>query len=176
MTQAIGGPAARVDDRELRRVFGCFATGIVIVTTLDDAGAPRGMTANSFTSVSLDPPLVLVCVASAAPICRALAQADGFAINILAHHQRHLSQRFATPQPDKFSGLAWHLGATGAPILPETLAHLDCRRYRDLEAGDHLVLLGKVVGFTRRQAQPLVFSQGGYTTLAPQTGGKDPLS
>lgn len=155
-----------LDQRELRQTFGCFATGVTVVTTRDVAGNPRGMTANSFASVSLEPPLVMVCVSTSAPIWKALAQAGGFAVNVLADDQRNLSQRFATPLPDKFADLAWRAGPTGAPILDGVVAHLDCRTYRHVEAGDHVILLGEVVDFARRRAAPLIFAQGAYAALA----------
>src|SRR5437667_153340 len=108
----------KLDPGELRKTFGCFATGVTIVTAYDADGQPRGMTANSFTSVSLDPPLILVCVATAAPIWSVLAEAPGFAVNVLSEQQQDISQRFATPVPDKFAGTAWREpGVQGGPIL-----------------------------------------------------------
>src|SRR5690348_51321 len=95
----------RIDRGELRQALGCFATGVTIVTAYDPDGRPRGMTANSFTSVSLDPPLVLVCVATSAPLWTVLAAAPAFSVNVLSEHQRDISQRFATPTADKFAGI-----------------------------------------------------------------------
>ena len=153
------------DPRELRRVLGSFATGVTIVTALDAARQPRGMTANSFTSVSLKPPLVLVCVATASSLWQTFAQASHFAINVLGDHQRELSKRFAAPHPDRFAGIDWSIGATGAPILDGVVSYLECRRHRDVEAGDHMILLGEVVRFDRDSKPPLVFHQGDYATL-----------
>jgi len=157
---------ATFDVRELRKILGCFATGVAIVTTIDEDDNPRGLTVNSFTSVSLDPPLVLFCVAKGAPMCRVLLQAPTFAINILAKPQQDLSTRFATPIADKFAGLAWNPGQTGSPVFPDILAHLDCRRHGLVEAGDHVVLLGEVVDCARHTNEPLIFNQGGYAALA----------
>jgi flavin reductase (DIM6/NTAB) family NADH-FMN oxidoreductase RutF len=155
-----------LNPRELRRALGSFATGVTIVTALDQMGRPRGMTANSFTSVSLRPPLVLVCVATTSFIWQTFARATHFAVNVLGGHQRELSTRFAEHHPDRFDGVDWSPGATGAPVLDGVLAHLECRRYRDVEAGDHMILLGEVVCFDRDSHPPLVFHQGDYATLA----------
>jgi flavin reductase (DIM6/NTAB) family NADH-FMN oxidoreductase RutF len=161
-----------LDTRELRRVLGSFATGVTVVTALDEDGRPRGMTANSFTSVSLRPPLVLVCVASASSMWRIFAKASHFAVNVLGGHQRELSARFAGPAPDRFAGVSWSPGSTGAPLLDGVLAYLECRRYRDVEAGDHMILLGEVVSIDRNSHPPLVFHQGDYAIACPlsQTG------
>jgi flavin reductase (DIM6/NTAB) family NADH-FMN oxidoreductase RutF len=159
--------ASGIDPRELRQVFGCFATGVTIVTTIDADGRPRGMTANSFTSVSLDPPLILVCIATKAPIWLALAEAPGFAVNVLSEHQRHLSQQFATPLADKFAGIHWRQPASiGGPILSGVAAHLSCRRDRQVEIGDHMLLIGEVVDFARAPSRPLIFHQGAYRAVA----------
>lgn len=151
-----------IDPRELRRTLASFATGVTVVTTLDETGQPRGMTANSFTSVSLDPPLILVCVAKAAPISTAFEAAPAFAVNILSESQRALSQRFATPMADRFAGLGWRRGRADAPILDGSLAFLDCRMRERIEAGDHVILLGQVEDFGRTEQQPLIFCQGRY--------------
>jgi flavin reductase (DIM6/NTAB) family NADH-FMN oxidoreductase RutF len=158
--------AANIDTRELRRTLGCFATGVTVVTTLDDDGRPRGMTANSFTSVSLDPALILVCVARSAPIMAVLENAAGFVVNILEEQQRDLSQRFATPGIDKFHGLDWRAGSTGSPILTETLAYLDCGMHQRIDAGDHVILIGQVVDFARNDAAPLIYCRGAYAAVA----------
>jgi len=155
-----------VDPRELRRVLGTFATGVTIVTALDEARQPHGMTANSFTSVSLRPPLVLVCVATHSFIWQTFAGASYFAVNVLGGHQRELSKRFAERRADRFDGVDWSPGVTGAPVLDGVVAYLECRRYRDIEAGDHMILLGEVVRFDRDSHPPLVFHQGDYATLA----------
>ena len=155
-----------LDLRELRRVLGSFATGVTIVTALDAMRHPRGMTANSFTSVSLQPPLVLVCVATESFMWRTFAAAGYFAVNVLSGHQIALSKRFAERHSDRFDGVDWSPGVTGAPVLEGVLAHLECRRYRDIEAGDHMILLGEVVGFDRDAYPPLVFHRGDYATLA----------
>lgn len=155
-----------LDPRQLRQAFSCFATGVTVVTAYDASGRPRGMTANSFTSVSLAPPLILVCVASNAPIWPTFAAAKTFAVNVLAQSQKDLSQGFAQPQPDKFVGVDWRPGPWGAPVLNGAAAHLECRRVREIEAGDHMILLGEVIDFAVSPTLPLVFHRGSYAALA----------
>jgi len=166
MMQAIRTDEENLDPRQLSRVLGSFTTGVTIVTALDESRRPRGMTANSFTSVSLRPPLVLVCVATESLIWQTFARADHFAVNVLGGHQRDLSMRFAERHPDRFAGVDWSPGVSGAPLLDGVLAYIECRRYRDIEAGDHMILLGEVVSFDRGSHPPLVFHQGNYATLA----------
>jgi flavin reductase (DIM6/NTAB) family NADH-FMN oxidoreductase RutF len=161
-------PAPTDDPRALRQLFGCFATGVTVVTTRDQLGQPRGMTANSFTSVSLTPPLILVCVATAAPIWPAFAAATHFAVNVLADDQRDLSQRFARPAEDKFAGIVWQEGAHGVPLIDRSAAQLECRRVREIEVGDHMILLGEVLQAAHRPTAPLIFHRGGYAALAQQ--------
>ena len=110
------------DGRDLRRAFGNFATGVTVVTTLDAAGNPCGFTANSFTSVSIDPPLLLVSIARAAFGCEVFTAARGFAVNILARSQRELSNRFAAAGTDKFANLDWHAAENGSPIIDGVVA------------------------------------------------------
>ncbi|WP_374653533.1 flavin reductase family protein [Dongia sp.] len=150
----------------LRQAFSSFATGVTVVTVCDTLGRPRGMTANSFTSVSLAPPLILICVATQAPIWPAFAGAPTFAVNVLAAGQRELSQRFARPADDKFAGIGWQHGELGVPLIDGAAAHLECRRVREIEAGDHMILLGEVVHFAHSPAPPLVFHRGAYAALA----------
>ena len=168
MLQADPGIATeRKDPRELRKVFGCFATGVTIVTAYDATGRPRGMTANSFTSVSMDPPLILVCVSTSAPLWPVLMLAPAFSVNMLAEHQQDISQRFATPAADKFSGIDWSRSVTeGGPILDGVAAHLACRRVREVEVGDHMLLIGEVLDFARSGSPPLIFHQGAYRAVA----------
>lgn len=155
------------DPRELRHVLGCFVTGVTVVTTLEQGLQPRGFTANSFTSVSLDPPLVLVCIGRGAASHDAFAGGSGFAVNILSDAQQHVSARFASKTHDKFGGLAWHQGRGGGLVLDGSLAWLDCRLERVIPAGDHSILLGEVLDFGRRDLQPLAWCRGRY--LPPLT-------
>jgi flavin reductase (DIM6/NTAB) family NADH-FMN oxidoreductase RutF len=154
-----------LDLLDLRRALGAFVTGVTVVTTVDAEGRPRGMTANSFTSVSLDPPLVLVCIASTAASFAAFSDFPSFAVNILAEGQEELANRFASKRPDKFSGVDWSVATTGAPVLGETLAWLDCSVHHQINAGDHLIVIGRVEGMSCGTARPLAYCQGNYVTF-----------
>lgn len=158
------------DPRDLRRAFGCFMTGVTIVTTQDENGQPNGFTANSFTSVSIDPPLLLVNIATAAYGFPVFSRAGGFAVNILAGNQRDLSVRFARAGEDKFAGLSWQGGPTGSPLLDDVVAWFDCEMYQQVEAGDHVVLIGRVLDYHYNTHAPLGFCRGAYvgSALSPQ--------
>lgn len=151
-----------IDPGELRKALGTFMTGVTVVTTVDEAGNPRGFTANSFTSVSLDPPLVLVCIAHDALSYPVYAAADGFAINILADEQREVSGVFAGKTPDKFDHVSWRQESTGSPVIDGCVAWLDCRVHDRVEAGDHMLLIGRVVNFEHSVRNPLGFCRGTY--------------
>jgi flavin reductase (DIM6/NTAB) family NADH-FMN oxidoreductase RutF len=159
-----------LDIAELRRTLGSFATGVAITTTLDSSGVPKGFTANSFTSVSLDPPLVLVCVDKAASCYPAFAATTHFGINILNEAQQHLSRGFASKSDDKFADVPWVSGVTGSPIFPDSTAWLDCELYNRVEAGDHLILIGKVVNFGHSpEKQPLGYHRGSYIAFGTES-------
>ncbi len=154
------------DTRALRRALGAFATGVTIVTARSQATAePAGFTANSFTSVSLEPPLLLVCLAHTSRGYRLFREADGFAVNVLAAEQEAIAKLFATPGADKFTATAWHPGRTGAPIIDGCLATFDCAMHQRLTAGDHDILMGRVLGFTRREGEALLFHGGAFQRL-----------
>ena len=150
------------DPLELRRAFGCFVTGVTVVTAIDGDGRPRGFTANSFTSVSLDPPLVLVCIARTAGSYPLFSTAPHFAINILSEEQRPISSRFASKEADKFAQIEWRPGRTGSPLIAGTVAWLDCRSEQQIDAGDHLILVGRVLDFRHSTQTPLGFCRGNY--------------
>ncbi|MCC5982785.1 MAG: CoA transferase [Rhodobacteraceae bacterium] len=150
------------DTKLLRNAFGTFATGVTVLTTRAADGTPRGFTANSFTSVSLDPPLLLVCLAKTAHSCPVFAEAPHFAVNVLAEEQGAVSGLFASRQPDKFARCAWRPGIGDVPLIEGTLAHFVCSRERLVDAGDHLVLVGRVLDFASREGQPLGFFRGNY--------------
>jgi flavin reductase (DIM6/NTAB) family NADH-FMN oxidoreductase RutF len=156
---------ADFDARDLRRAFGNFATGVTIVTTLDSAGTPCGFTANSFSSVSIEPPLLLVNIAKSAYGCDVFTGSQGFAVNILAHNQRDLSNRFASAGTDKFAGQDWHGAATGAPIIDGVVAWFDCEHFEQVDAGDHIVLIGKVLQYRYNTHAPLGFCRGAYVSF-----------
>jgi flavin reductase (DIM6/NTAB) family NADH-FMN oxidoreductase RutF len=154
------------DARTLRDALGCFATGVTVVTTLDEAGRPVGLTANSFTSVSLEPPLLLVCLAKTAGSLPAFAAAPGFAVNVLHTGQQTVSARFASKTEDRFAATPWETWDTGAPIVEHSLASFDCTRHAWHDAGDHVILVGRVqrVRFEPRR-DPLLYFRGRYRRL-----------
>jgi flavin reductase (DIM6/NTAB) family NADH-FMN oxidoreductase RutF len=149
----------------LRDVLGAFTTGVVVITTLGDEGRPVGLTANSFNSVSIDPPLVLWSLALGSPSLAAFRTHDYFAVNILAEHQEHLSRRFANPAPNKFRDVAFAAGATGVPVLLGTAGHLECRTFARYPGGDHEIYLGEVISLQDRGHPPLVFHRGAFRRL-----------
>jgi flavin reductase (DIM6/NTAB) family NADH-FMN oxidoreductase RutF len=153
------------EPRELRRAFGSFATGVTIVTTLDENSIACGFTANSFTSVSIDPPLLLVSIAKSAFGCRVFTESSGFAVNILAQEQRELSNRFASSGEDKFASVDWRSENTGSPVFGDVVAWFDCSHHEQVDAGDHMILIGKVEGFDYSSATPLGFCRGAYMSV-----------
>ena len=153
------------DSRELRSAFGTFMTGVTIVTTTGPDGGPRGFTANSFTSVSLEPPLLLVCIGKQAASLEVFGQAKGFAVNILSEAQKDTSALFASKRADKFSAAAWRPGPFGSPLIEGSAAWFDCARYQMIDAGDHVILMGHVEAFSYSDANPLGYARGHYITL-----------
>ncbi|MEM8793264.1 MAG: flavin reductase family protein [Pseudomonadota bacterium] len=154
-----------LDHTELRRALGRFATGVTVVTAIDEKGEPVGFTANSFTSVSLDPPLLLVCLAHKAFSYRTFSQAESFAVNVLAADQEDMAMRFATRGADKFGGINWQPGGLGAPLLRECLAQFDCTMHQRMIAGDHDILMGRVIGFTHNAGSALVYHSGIFRSI-----------
>ena len=154
------------DAAKLRRVLGSFVTGVTVVTTRDGDGVPCGFTANSFTSVSLDPPLVLVCVGHTVEGLEVYRECGRFAVNILADSQRVLSETFATERPNRFAGVRWTEGSHGSPILEGCVACLECAPVQRIEAGDHMILVGRVLGCEDSTGRPLAYWRGGYRRLA----------
>ena len=153
------------DPRTLRDALGCFATGVTVVTCLKD-GVPAGLTVNSFTSVSLDPPLLLVCIAKRAATAEALTTASHFAINVLQTGQQPASIRFSTRDQDRFGATPWACGEAGAPILEDSLGVFECERYAVYDGGDHHILVGRVVKASFDVGlDPLLYFRGRYRRL-----------
>jgi flavin reductase (DIM6/NTAB) family NADH-FMN oxidoreductase RutF len=150
---------------ELRRVMGHFATGLTVVTTVSAEGEPSGLTANAVASVSLNPPLVLVCVDKTAESHPHFTASKVFTINILNEQQENVSRRFAGKGPDKFVGVACRPGANQAPILDGVLAYIECRLVAAYEGGDHTIYLGEVEEASTQEGRPLLFFRGGYRQL-----------
>lgn len=159
------------DSRSLRDVLGTFVTGVTVVTTLDEGGTPYGLTANSFSSVSLDPPLVLWSQALSAPSHPVFRAAERFAINILSADQVDISNRFARGADRKFEGIAVRAGLAGLPLLEGCAAYLECRKVTSYPGGDHAVFLGRVERFERTPRPPLVFGGGRYLVAEPHDLG-----
>ncbi len=163
MTQTVAR-RSRVDPASLRNVLGCFATGVTVVTVTDGAG-PVGVTANSFTSVSLAPPLVLFCVANSSRSLEPIKRATAFAVNILGKDQERVSRTFAAKIDNRFAEVPTRTDTTGSPILADALAFLDCEVAESFERGDHLIVLGEVLsgGVLKHGAEPLLFFRGAYS-------------
>ncbi|TLF53060.1 flavin reductase family protein [Halomonas urmiana] len=170
MTTLTASPRAEatpaIDGRALRDTLGRFATGVTIVTARTEEGAPVGITANSFSSLSLDPPLILWSLALTSPSLPAFAEGRAFAVNILGHHQDALAMQFARPSDDKFEGVAHGDNAAGVPLLDGALARLECRVEFTRIAGDHLLIVGRVQAFATEEGEPLLFYQGGFQRLS----------
>jgi flavin reductase (DIM6/NTAB) family NADH-FMN oxidoreductase RutF/pimeloyl-ACP methyl ester carboxylesterase len=154
------------DARTLRDALGCFATGVTVVTARTADGTPVGLTANSFTSVSLDPPLLLVCIANSAGSAGALREAEHFAVNVLQIGQQPVSNLFAGKGEDRFAGTGWSDGESGVPVLSGSLGSFECRRSAVHEGGDHFILVGEVTcaRFEPRR-DPLLYFRGKYRRL-----------
>ena len=154
------------DARTLRDALGCFGTGVTVVTTLDADGQPIGLTANSFSSVSLDPPLILFCLSCGSTYLERFQAARHFAINVLHIGQQPMSGVFARSDADRFQDVTWEAWDTGAPILSGSLASFECATDRVIEAGDHLIFIGRVLRarFEPRR-DPLLYFRGKYRRL-----------
>ena len=172
MTRAAGVRADPESSRELRRALGQFATGVTVITTCAEDGRRIGITANSFTSLSLDPPLVLWCLSKTAPSKPAFEAARYFAVNVLCAGQHHLSRQFATAAEDKFTDVPVLEGPGGVPMIDGVLAHFVCRNLRRVDGGDHLIVIGEIERFATVDGEPLVFHSGGYRIAArhPELG------
>ncbi len=161
---------ATFDRRGFRSALSTFPTGVTVVSTLGENGVFIGLTVNSFSSVSLDPPLVQLNLARRSPSLPALKRAGVFAVSVLATDQGELSNRFATPSNDKWDGVEYSLGpGCGCPLLSGALAGFECRLHAVYDGGDHAIVVGYVLRFERMvTGEPLVFCQGSYRTMAPE--------
>lgn len=155
--------------KKLRDAFGCFASGVTIVTLRDTAGNPTGITVNSFSSLSLDPPLLLFSVGSQQVSCRWFEAGAPFTVNVLSAEQEKLAWQFAKPLKDKFEGVDWREGANGAPVIEGALASFECRKWSIMEGGDHKIVVGEITGFGAREGDALAFFRGAMRAL-PQDG------
>jgi len=151
--------------RDYRMALGSFATGVTVVTCAAADGRRTGLTVNSFTSVSLEPPLVSWCLHDGAEGFEIFDTAGYFAVNVLAVDQRELVQHFATRRPDKLEGMPAEAGKGGAPLLHGCVARFECRRAGRVEAGDHVIYLGEVERYARFAREPLVLVRGRFGRL-----------
>ena len=157
-------------NKDFRRALGSFPTGVTVVTTMDKNNKPIGFTANSFTSVSLNPHLILICIGKNSSNIQSFTQAEYFAISILSHNQRQISITFANPSDDRFAEVKWEKKETGSPIISDSVAWFDCKKKQSIDAGDHIILIGQVLNFAASTNIPLVFLQGNYVN--PDLGQK----
>lgn len=173
---------AEIDTDALRQALGQFATGVTIVTAAGDNGEPVGITANSFSSVSLDPPMVLWSLAKSARSKRAFKAAKYFCVHVLAAYQQEISERFACRGYDKFGGLEWSRGLGSVPLLNEYAARFQCRAADQYPVGDHIIFVGEVLKYEKLDERPLVVYGGRYALaerrimadVARQIGGPAP--
>ena len=157
-----------IDGRELRNAMGLFATGVSIITTKDASGKPFGLTANAFSSLSLDPPMLLICVDKGVDCYACFDESRVFGVNFLSLAQEELSTRFATKGIEKFEGLSYSVGELGVALLDGALAHFECRVAHAYGGGDHTIYVGEVQRLVTMEGDPLLFFQGKYRSLAPQ--------
>jgi flavin reductase (DIM6/NTAB) family NADH-FMN oxidoreductase RutF len=155
-----------MDIKELRRVMGHFATGVTVVTTKDGTDAPFGLTVNAFASLSLDPPLVLVCVDKGAQCYSCFVESKIFAVNVLSDGQEEISRRFATRGVQKFDGIAWRRSESGLALLDGAIGNIECKVVHSYDGGDHTIYVGEVLrASTADDGRPLIFFQGKYRRL-----------
>lgn len=154
-----------MDPKSLRRAFGSFMSGVTIVATRDSNDSPIGFTANSFSSVSLEPPLLLVCPAKSLSSFDIFDTCSHFHVSVLAHDQKEISNTFASSSEDRFSKVDWRSDLNGCPQIDGAIAHFSCRRERSIDAGDHIILLGEVTQFDFQENHGLGYDHGGYFSL-----------
>ncbi len=156
-----------VDAKYFRDTLGCFATGVTIITTVDSEGGPVGLTANSFSSLSLDPPLVLFCLDRNVVSFSAFHSNRHFAVNILGADQEDMARRFAQSGSEKWNGVGFETWDTGCPILGGCIANLECNTDSIYEGGDHVIIVGEVVRVANGGGTPLAFFRGQYGSVTP---------
>ena len=159
------GRTAPVTSEEFRRACGRFATGVTIASVLDANGVPHGLTVSSFTSVSLAPPLILICLGHEVTMIDIFRGARYFGVSVLAENQRELSDRFARKGQDRFNGLEWRRGETGVPLLPGVLASIECAVHQRFTAGDHDIFVGEMVSARVDDGEPLIHFASRYRAL-----------
>ena len=154
-----------IDSLEFRNALGTFATGVTVITTVDAEGNRYGVTANSYNSVSLDPPLILWSLANSSGSLQAFMQCDTFAVHILGAHQEDLAMRFASRGDDKFAGMETRAGIGDVPLFDDCVAHFECHTENRFEGGDHVIFLGRVLHFEQCDHEPLLFHRGKFARV-----------
>lgn len=154
-----------IDQHAFRAVLGRFSSGVTIVTLVDSEGADCGMTVSAFCSVSLEPPLVLICVDHAASIHGSIANTESFTVNILSEGQEALARRFADPESDRFDGIGFTRGGNGSAILGDVLGYVQCKVVTRHSTGDHDIIIGEVEEASANEGRPLLYYRGGYAQL-----------
>ena len=172
----MSGSSPSVDAVRFRSLLSRFATGVAVATALDQDGRPAGMTASAVSSVSLDPPILLLCVGQDADFHGVLRGAARFALNVLACDQEHLARQFASTHPDRFEGVACVAGPGGVPLLEGAVVHIICEPWGSQEVGDHTVFFGRVVEGAATDRAPLVYHRSEYTSTGDRSRntGLDP--
>ncbi len=160
MNQTVRQPFSQIAAAEFRKTLGCFATGVAVITTTTDRGEPIGVTVNSFSSVSLEPPLVLWSLARQAWSLPHFRSARGFAVNILASEQEDVCRTFSRNVDDRFAEVEWERGIDGLPLLANTVATLQCQHWAQYDGGDHEIFVGEVLDCRNAGLDPLIFCRG----------------
>ena len=154
-----------VSPDEFRAVLGRFPSGVTVVTTRGADGSDQGMTVSAFSSLSLEPPLVLICIEKTASVHDALVSAPGFIVNVLSARQEQIARRFSIVDVDRFEGVGFSRSSDGYPILDDVLAIIECRRFGLHDGGDHTIILGEVDSTRAETGTPLLYYRGGYAQL-----------
>src|SRR3954470_21150644 len=168
----LASDSSPIDPRDFRNALGTYATGVTIITAAGPDGKPCGLTCNSFTSVSLNPPLVLWSLGIFSQNMSVFQNASHFAINVLGASQQALATKFAKSSEDKFAGVEWTLGLGNAPVLADSVANFQCRAANRYYGGDHVIFLGAVEAYTYNRHEPLLFARGGFGRFLTGDGGK----
>ena len=165
-----------IDGKQFRQALGRYATGVTVVTTRGKDGKLEGLTANSFASVSLDPPLVLWSLRKQAASLPAFRDSGWFAVNVLGSQHEGVSRHFATPAAEKFSATTYRPGLNGCPVLPDAIASFECSVEQQVDAGDHVVFIGRVRRLCNQDGDPLVFSGGTFCRAEPSAHKPNPAT
>jgi flavin reductase (DIM6/NTAB) family NADH-FMN oxidoreductase RutF len=167
-SEGVESRMAPVSPEAFRHACGRFATGVAIAAVMDESGVPRGLTISSFASVSLEPPLILICLGHAVTNIEEFRRSRYFSLSFLRQEQLHLSNYFARKGQDRFTGVAWRPGETGAPLILGTLGALECALYQRFTSGDHDIFVGEVVRAQAAEGSPLIHYAGRYRRLAEE--------